>query len=385
MTKKSFLKKTGVLKKMASTQDMENRKYLAALHWACTGTNKLKHLLSRFTNPMEAWQAGKKHLTQVHGWNWDDVEAFVSRRDSQDVGRHWESLERAGISLILRSDQDYPENLRYIYDAPQLLYVKGSTSVLKREAIAVVGTRKASHYGKQVAESLARELASRNITVVSGLARGIDSCAHKGALSSGRTVAVLGCGLDVVYPKENNKLFAEVVEQGAVLSEYPLNTPPHAWNFPVRNRIISGLSLGVVVVEAEEKSGTQITVDWALDQGREVFAVPGNIFSPTSKGPHKLVKQGAKLVTCIEDILEELALDTLFPRFIQSTLTMDSGLKPDEDKVLKLLEAEPVQVDMLATKSGLDLGSLLSILTFLELKGLVQQLPGQNFFRMGTF
>ncbi|MDA8211893.1 MAG: DNA-processing protein DprA [Clostridia bacterium] len=365
--------------------NIEYRKYFAALHWACTGTRKLERLLLRFTSPMEAWKATKQHLSQIPGWDRDDVEAFTVRRDSQDVQRHWEYLESAGIKMILRPDQAYPENLSYIYDPPQVLYVKGSTTAFKREAVAIVGTRKASHYGKLVAGGLAEDLAGRGILVVSGLARGIDSAAHKGALSSGSTVAVLGCGLDVVYPRENRKLLAEVIDRGAVISEYPLGTPPNAWNFPARNRIISGLSLGVVVVEAEEKSGSLITVDCALDQGREVFAVPGNIYASTSKGPHKLVKQGAKLVTCTEDILEELALDTLFPRVAQPSFPGCTGLTPEEDKVLQLLEVEPMPVDVLAAKSGLVPGYLLSILTFLELKGLVKQLPGQNFLRVGTF
>jgi DNA processing protein len=358
--------------------------YFAALHWACYGSQKLDNLLLRFGSPKEAWQAGKKHLNQIKGWNWDDVDAFLTRRASICAERYWDILDQAGIRMVLRSDQHYPENLRYIYSPPQVLYVKGSRAVLGRESVAVVGTRKPSHYGKQVAEGLARELADRGVTVVSGLARGIDSSAHKGALSTGHTIAVLGCGLDVVYPRENGRLFAEVAEKGAVISEYPLGTQPQTWNFPARNRIISGLSLGVVVVEAEEKSGTQITVDWALDQGREVFAVPGNIFFPTSKGPHKLIKQGAKLVTCTDDILEELALDSLFPRLVQPT-SKHNTLSPDEDRVLNILESETVQIDKLAEKSRLSLGSLLAVLTLLELKGLVKQQPGQNFSRVGTF
>lgn len=365
--------------------NIEYRKYFAALHWACTGTKKLERLLLRFGLPVDAWKVTRQDLSRLPGWSREDVEAFVARRDSLNVERHWEYLESTEIKLIFPQDQDYPENLRYIYDPPQILYVKGNAAALKREAIAIVGTRKASHYGKLVAEGLARDLAGRGLLVVSGLARGIDSAAHKGALSSGSTVAVLGCGPDVVYPSENRKLLEEVANQGAVISEYPPGTPPNAWNFPARNRIISGLSLGVVVVEAEEKSGSLITVDCALDQGREVFAVPGNIFASTSKGPHKLVKQGAKLVTCTEDILEELALDTLFPRVAQPSFQGSAGLTPAEDTVLQLLDVEPMPVDILAAKSGLVLGQLLSILTFLEIKGLVKQLPGQNFLRVKTF
>jgi DNA processing protein len=252
--------------------------------------------------------------------------------------------------------------------------------------VAMVGTRAASYYGLKAARRLALELAERGVTVVSGLARGIDTAAHQGALEGGgRTWAVLGCGPDVVYPAENRELYRRIAEQGALISEFPLGAPPEAKNFPIRNRIISGLSLAVVVVEAGEKSGTHITVRYALDQGREVMAVPGPVDAPTSLGPHRLIQEGAKLVQRVEDILAELRL----PRPVKRPAAgappppRVEGARPGhltvDDPVLPFLGAEPVQLEELVQLSRLPVPEVMSRLTMLELQGLVRELPGKCF------
>jgi DNA processing protein len=259
--------------------------------------------------------------------------------------------------------------------------------------VAIVGTRGASYYGLKAARRLAGALAARGVTVVSGLARGIDTAAHQGALEmSGRTLAVLGCGLDVVYPPENLKLYQEVPEHGALVSEFPLGTPPEARNFPIRNRIISGLALGVVVIEAGVKSGTAITVRYALDQGREVFAVPGPIDSPTSAGPHRLIQDGAKLVQDVDDILAELPAlrQAPGPRLAPGATPGRVAEAPafnrpaPEDPLLPLLGSEPLQLEELVRAARLPVQDVLARLTLLELQGLVQELPGKCYVLGGN-
>ncbi|HZE20534.1 MAG TPA: DNA-processing protein DprA, partial [Desulfobaccales bacterium] len=258
--------------------------------------------------------------------------------------------------------------------------------------VAIVGTRSASYYGLKAARRLAGALAAQGVTVVSGLARGIDTAAHQGALEmSGRTLAVLGCGLDVVYPPENRQLYEEIPAQGALISEFSLGAPPEARNFPIRNRLISGLALGVVVIEAGIKSGTGITVRYALDQGREVFAVPGPIDSPTSAGPHRLIQDGAKLVQSVEDILQELpalrqAPGPLFAPAAATDYVKETARTASpapEDPLLALLGSEPVQLEELVQTSSLTIQDVLARLTLLELQGLVKELPGKCYV-LGT-
>ncbi|HEX3032251.1 MAG TPA: DNA-processing protein DprA, partial [Bacillota bacterium] len=267
---------------------------------------------------------------------------------------------------------------------PPILYAKGSLTAVPTEAVAMVGMRKATATGKLAAGVLAGDLAGRGLLVVSGLARGIDSAAHRGALEKGITAAVLGCGLDVAYPRENARLMEQVCNQGVALSEFPLGTPPNAWHFPARNRIISGLALAVIVVEAEEKSGSLITVDCALEQGRDVYAVPGNIFAPGSRGPHKLLKQGAAVVTCGQDVVDLLGLESLFPPGVGKEQPQPV-LSPGERDILRLLDSESLGIEELAARSGLTAAALLPTLTYLELKGLLKQIGGQNFQRVPDF
>ena len=307
-----------------------------------------------------------------------------------------ELLKKYDTRLITYQDSLYPRSLLNIYDFPPFLYTKG---LLKEDDvnIAVVGSRMASTYGKFSTQRLCRELAINGITVVSGLARGIDSAAHKGALTGrGRTIAVLGCGLDTVYPPENQDLYEEIVSKGAVITEYPFGTPPSASNFPARNRIISGISLGVVVVEANEKSGSLITAKLALEQGREVFAVPGSIDSAGSRGTHKLIKQGAKLIENVYDILDEILPQVEMrsknvpPE--ERILTQDSGeekrpaqrtvtnrLTDTEESILKSMSSKALDIDSIIHSTGLKPNEVLNILLTLELRGIIKQLPGKKF------
>jgi DNA processing protein len=285
--------------------------------------------------------------------------------------------------MLTLDDPGYPIRLKDIPFPPPVIFVKGEITTEDSLAVALVGTRRASYYGVKTSRSLARELAHRGVTVVSGLARGIDTAAHQGALDGGgRTLAVLGCGLDVVYPPENRELYGRIQESGALVTEYPLGTPPEAHNFPRRNRIISGLALGVLVVEAGLKSGAHITAQCGLEQGREVLAVPGPISSPTSLGPHRLIQQGAKLVQDVDDILAELPLEgaPVQPE-AGAPKARPAGTRPPffrvDDPLLPLLGAEPLQLDELVQASRLPAPEVMSRLTLLELQGLVRELPGK--------
>jgi DNA processing protein len=291
------------------------------------------------------------------------------------------TLEKTDARIIpLWDEERYPALLRAIHDPPALLYVRGALPA--GEALAVVGARQASSAGRQLTLDTCRELASRGIVIVSGLARGIDTAAHQGALEGhGPTVAVLGCGIDRIYPPENSRLFHRILEQGAILSEYPPATPPLPGHFPGRNRIISGLSRGVLIVEAAEGSGSLITADFALEQGREVFAVPGAVFAPTSQGVNRLLKDGARLVTEARDILE-----VLWPQFPSRSVrrredAIAEGLAGDVLNVYRLLGNDPLHVDELARTSGLTPMEVSAILLNLELQGGAEQLPGMRYVR----
>ncbi len=302
-------------------------------------------------------------------------------------------LPGKGVATLDLADEHYPAWLRAIPDPPPVLYCDGSLEPGDRQAVAIVGSRQATPYGLRVTDALARELSRLGFTIVSGFARGIDAAAHRAALASGgRTVAVLGCGLDVDYPSGHASLRTEIAGSGAVLTEFAPGTAPFATNFPRRNRIISGLALGVVVVEAAEDSGSLITARLALEQGREVFAVPGPIDAPTSRGPHGLLKQGAKLVETVNDIVEELLpqLETMRTPLSQDFVATGAGgrrpfapkppdLSPEEQVVLRVIGREPRHLDDLTEQSRLPAAEVTRILLGLELKALVHQLPGQQY------
>jgi DNA processing protein len=351
-----------------------------------------QRLLARFGEPARVFQASGEDLLGVKGVNQDLARDLLSFRDWDRVEAELAALAAAGAEVILPDDPRFPARLRQIPYPPPLLFLKGALLPEDDLALALVGTRAASYYGLKTCRRLAGALAARGVTVVSGLARGIDSAAHQGALeNSGRTLAVLGCGLDVVYPPENLKLYEAIAQQGALISEFPLGTPPEAKNFPIRNRIISGLALGVVVVEAGLKSGTSITVRYALDQGREVFAVPGPIDSPTSVGPHRLIQEGAKLVQDPEDIFTELpdlkkGRRPLFaaPERVRETAPAEAApalSRPPspEDPLLALLGSEPLSLEEIVRATRLPAAEVLSRLTILELEGLIRELPGKRY------
>jgi DNA processing protein len=345
-----------------------------------------QRLLQRFGSPAAVFQASLQELVAVKGITPAMAQAIVGFRDWDKLEERLAQLTARGAEMVTRDDPRFPASLQQIPYPPLLLFIKGTLTPADNLAVAIVGTRGASYYGLKAGRRLAGALAARGVTVVSGLARGIDTAAHQGAMEmSGRTLAVLGCGLDVVYPPENLKLYQEIPEHGALISEFPLGTPPEAKNFPIRNRIISGLALGVMVIEAGIKSGTAITVRYALDQGREVFAVPGPIDSPTSAGPHRLIQEGAKLVQDVEDILHELPAlrQASGPRFAPATapgrVSEARGvIRPAlEDPLLPLLGSEPVQLEELVQATRLPVQDVLSRLTLLELQGLVKELPGK--------
>jgi len=300
------------------------------------------------------------------------------------LDRALKSIEQHNVSLLCFNDPAYPDRLRHICDPPPLLYVKGGLAPEDLNSISIVGTRRATHYGKTAAVKLAGDLARLGVTIISGLAYGIDAAAHKGALDAGgRTLAVLGCGVDVVYPRSNEKLYEQIPASGAVISELPMGTQPDPGFFPMRNRIVSGISLGTLVIEAPLKSGALITARYALEHGREVFAVPGSIFSPYNEGCHKLLKDGAKLVENVYDIIAEVErnIEGNAPPDQEPATPKEIPLKPDEKKIFNFLSMVPAHIDMIGEECGLSASQTAAALMVLEIKGLAQQLSGKMFIR----
>ena len=307
----------------------------------------------------------------------------------KDIDRELKQLDRLRVSILTYLDEAYPARLKQIADPPPVLYVTGALTDADRHAVAVVGSRQATPAGRLFAEELSRDLASAGFTIVSGLARGADGAAHRGALAAGgRTLAVLGCGIDRQYPPEHRALREEIEAHGAVLAELPIGSYPHGYHFPRRNRIISGLSLGVVVTEAALESGSLITARLAADQGREVFAVPGFVNSQTSRGPHALIKQGAKLVERAEDVIEELLpqLDAAFRERLAARPAARTATPPtlgqDEAAVYAVLTTEPIHIDDVIARSGMPAPHVAGLLLSLELKNMIRQLPGQSYLRL---
>jgi DNA processing protein len=335
--------------------------------------------LVRAFGSAEAVFAASRHALECAGLRRDAAGAIRNFTGWSEVDRQLGRLDAVGGRLITWEDESYPECLRQIYDPPLFLFARGELRPEDKLAIGVVGTRSPSGYGRQMARVLSEGLARYGVTIVSGLARGIDAEAHAGALrAGGRTVAVLGSGIDVVYPSEHHQLLMSIAKHGCVVSELPMGAAPDAENFPGRNRIISGVSLGVVVVEAAERSGSLITTQYALDQGREVFAVPGPV-GPRSRGTHHLLRQGATLAECAEDVLAETA-----PHLISKPIPTETVLAGDEARVYGCLDEASIEVDQVITATGLPAKTVLDVLLRLELRGLVVRLPGQCFARQGT-
>lgn len=343
------------------------------------GRARFSLLEARFGSMEDAWRASPAALQEA-GLTGAALSALLAARDRISPEAELEWLDRLGVRALTWHDEAFPSRLREIYDRPPLLYVRGELTPADEWAVALVGTRRATAYGRQAAEELAQGLARNGVTVVSGLARGIDSIGHRAALEAGgRTLAVLACGLDLVYPPENLRLAEEIRRQGALISDYPLGTQPKSEYFPRRNRIMVGLSLGVLVVEGDLKSGALITARQALDENREVFAVPGSIYSPTHRGTNWLIQQGqAKLVTRVEDILEELNLSMAAQKMeAQELLPADET----EAHLLRILSAEPIHIDDLRRESGLPIESVSSALAMLELKGMVREVGGMSYVK----
>ena len=353
--------------------------YFAALErFPKFGPVRLKKILAHFPDLKKAFYATADNLSAA-GIEDAIAREFIIARHDIDPEKTWSDIAAEEINLISIRDADYPSLLKEIYDAPPLLYYRGE---IRQEelALAVVGTRKFTHYGEQVAAKIVEGLVRNNITVVSGLALGIDAIAHQTALNNrGRTIAVLGTGLDKksLYPTANRYLAQKIVENGgAVLTEFPLGTPPLRHNFPQRNRIISGLTLGTLVIEAGEKSGALITARAALDQNREVFAVPGNIYSPVSVGPNRLIKQGAKPIASAEEILEALDLVKITNYIENKKIIPPTG---EEAAIIVHLSQEPRHVDELIRLTGITAPSLSGTLTLMEMKGLVKNIGGMQY------
>jgi DNA processing protein len=305
------------------------------------------------------------------------IENLMKIRSQVDLNRIMDNIAQKKIRVITWQDPDYPRRLKEINQSPPVLYINGNINVEDEWAVAVVGTRRVTTYGRMVAMELAGFLARNGITVVSGLARGVDAIAHQAALQAGgRTIAVLGSGVDIVYPPEHTKMAKEIIIQGALMSDYPIGTPPDGVNFPPRNRIISGLSLATVVVEAGEKSGALITAEFAVEQGRDVFAVPGSIMAPQSDGTNRLIEQGARPLLKMEEILETLKLENI-PEKQQHRKACP--MNPLEMKIMQHLTREPLHVDELSNLSGLPINEVSATLTLLELKGMVSQVGSMNY------
>jgi DNA processing protein len=340
------------------------------------GPARLQALLDHFHDLRSAWEATADELRTV-GLDSRVLQNLLNAREKLDLDAEVARLEKAGVQVITWQSPEYPDRLRNIYHPPPVLYLRGSLAPADEWAVAVVGTRRATVYGKEATRHIAGELARAGVTVISGLARGIDTAAHQAALDAGgRTIAVLGSGVDVVYPAENRRLMQHIIEEGAVLSEYALGRPPEASNFPPRNRLISGLSLGVTVVEAGARSGALITADYAAEQGRDVFAVPGNMFNRSSKGCNRLIQQGAKLLLGVEDILEELNLTMVAQqRELQAVVPENET----ESLMLSFLSSDPLHVDELVRQTRLPISEVSSTLALMELKGMVRQVSGMNY------
>lgn len=347
------------------------------------GNIACKHLLSKFDSPGEIFQASISELMEVEGVRKEAARNIVNRAFSADPSDELKRVEACGARIVAYADPAYPSTLREIHDPPVLLYIKGKDIPQNVTFMGVVGSRNPSPYGLKSAEMIGQGLGRRGLGVVSGMARGVDSAAHWGCLAGrGFTIAVLGTGVDITYPASNKKLAGKISQHGAVISEFPMGTPPEPKNFPIRNRIISGLSRGVLVVEATKMSGSLITASLALEQGREVFAVPGSIHSFKSRGCHFLIKQGAILMENADDILDELGLNY---DYVPKTDTLkESPLPPMEESekaIYDMIGDYPLHIDQISRQGNLPPGKAASILMRMELRGIIRQLPGKMFVR----
>lgn len=357
--------------------EINEKKYWVGFStFAGIGPKRFSLLRNYFGSARSAWQATFKDLLKV-GLEEKLVTDFVEFREKTNLNSSFLRLRENKIECQTLVDKNYPENLKKIDNPPYVLFVKGRIKPQDELALAVVGTRKMTAYGREVTESLTQQLVNSGLTIVSGLARGVDTTAHQIVLQNGgRTIAVLACGLDMIYPPENKKLAEEITNRhGALVSEFPPGHQAVPGNFPARNRIISGLSLGTLVIEGAQDSGSLITARHAADQGREVFAVPGSITSQNSAGPLLLIKQGAKLVYRVNDILEELNVRTNIKN--KACLSAGREIKPEnpyEERILIVIKDEAKQIDEIVRETGMNVGEVMSLMTMMEIKGMVKNL-----------
>jgi DNA processing protein len=366
---------------------MDSREALVALNLIeHVGPIRVRQLIERFGDAAAVLKASRQQLLQVRSIGEETAEAIAGWEKRLDLAAELKRVADFGAHIVVQDDPEYPALLRQIYDPPIVLYVKGSLLPKDKNAVAMVGSRMTTHYGTEVARKLAYQLAYLGVTVVSGGARGIDTAAHQGALSGkGRTVAVLGTGINLVFPPENAELYERIAANGALVTQFAFNRQADKQTFPIRNRIVAGMTLGTVVVEANLTSGALITANFATEYGRQVFAVPGRIDSPRSKGCHELIKKGAKLCEGAEDILSEF--EYLFPPSNRPAAPNETGLlpalelSPNEQQVHACLSGEETSIDDVIHRSGLPTSAVSVALLSLEMKRLVKQLPGKMFVR----
>lgn len=349
------------------------------------GPVTIKKLWQHFGTIKAVWEANENSALGIEGISKQAVKSFIVNREKVNLDEELNLLAEKKVQALTLDADFYPKVLKNIYDPPPVLYVKGKELDPNEKSLAIVGTRRASRYGREIAKKLAYELSSLGITIVSGMALGIDTLAHQGAIEGGgKTVAVFGCGVDKVYPPSNRELAKQIESAGSLVSEFPLGTGTEKGHFPRRNRIIAGLSVGTIVVEGHYDSGAMITAKNALEEGREVFAVPGDIALDQSKGPHWLIKQGAKLVESVQDIIEELPI-VIGKQIPDSKLKKNrkerdySNLLPEEQKIVKALSLEPKYIDTISVETGLPTPQVSSLLMMLEVKKIVRQLPGKMY------
>lgn len=356
----------------------DERKYWVGFaQTAYIGPNRLQRLLEHFGDLSVAWSASPRELAQVLDER--SIESVGRVRRQLDLDNEMERIARLGIEVMTLEDPAYPRLLREIPAPPPVIYVRGSLTPDDALAVAIVGTRRSTSYGREVATRIATGLAEAGVTVVSGLARGIDGAAHQAAVKAGgRTIAVLGSGVDIIYPSEHRGLAESIIGSGALVSDYAPGRKPDAPNFPARNRIISGLSLGVIVIEAPNRSGALITVDFAADQGRDVFVVPGSVLSDNSAGCHRLLRDGARLITSADDVLDDLKIGV---RREQEAVQQALPLTDGERRLLNHISADPQHVDEILAAASLSAADGLGLITMLELKGMIRDAGARHFVR----
>lgn len=340
------------------------------------GAVRFQALLDAFGDAQKAWEASPQAL-QSAGLSAKIIENLLKVRSQENLDKVWEQIIAKNIQVVTWLDETYPKRLKEIDQPPPVLYVSGEIKPEDECAVAIVGTRRVTPYGRQITEEITSILARHRVTIISGLARGVDAIAHQTAINSGgRTLAVLGSGVDRIYPPDNRRLAERLITQGALISDYPLNTAPEASNFPPRNRIISGLAMTVIIIEAGLDSGAMITASFAADQGREVFAVPGNITAPQSQGTNRLIRDGARPLLSAQDILETLNLDNIQE---QQAARVILPADATEAQLLHVIGQEPVHVDEIRSQTGLPIEKVSAALAMMELKGMVRQVGGMNY------